>query len=111
MPRTRLGDLEELLLLAVARLHEQAYGAAIVVFLDEQTGTSVALGAVYPTLDRLEAKGLVRSRVGEPTAIRGGRRRRVYAITARGVAALADAHHVRTTLWRGLPKIFREEPA
>lgn len=99
-----LGTFEEQVLLAVVRTGrapggEGAYGMAVRRELEEVTGREVAIGAVYATLDRLEAKGLVASERGEAGA---GGSRRLFAVTARGARALADSREMRERLWRGV---------
>src|SRR5687768_13913602 len=101
-PREFLGELEELVLLATLRLREGAYGASILRELDEEAGRDVPRGSVYVTLDRLEAKGLIASRAGEPTAQRGGRAPRLVSVTEAGMAALRRTHAVRERLRDGL---------
>jgi PadR family transcriptional regulator, regulatory protein PadR len=83
-----LGELEHIILLALIRLGHDAYGVTVRQEIETRAGREVSIGATYTTLDRLEAKGYVKSRVGEPTAERGGRSKRHFAITARGVAAV-----------------------
>jgi DNA-binding PadR family transcriptional regulator len=100
--RKNLGEFEHLLLLAVLRLGEGAYGVAIKREIEGRTGRAVTLGAVYPTMDRLEARGLVTSELGQPTAERGGRSRRLFQVSSRGAEALAKAHHVFSAMWEGL---------
>lgn len=97
-----LGELEQAVLLALLRLGDDAYGASVHRELEARTGRELALGAVYSTLDRLEAKGLVRSAMGEPTARRGGRRRRQFEILPPGRDALAAAHAAYRRLTQGL---------
>jgi DNA-binding PadR family transcriptional regulator len=87
-----LGDFEQLVLLALFRLGDDAYGATIRREIEERTGRDLAMSAVYVTIDRLEAKGLVRTRVGEPTAERGGRRRRHVSLLPAGRRALTSAY-------------------
>jgi DNA-binding PadR family transcriptional regulator len=87
-----LGEFEQLVLLALARLGDEAYGVTIRATLVERTGRRPTFGAIYSTLRRLEAKGLVRSYLGEPQAVRGGRAKKHVALTPRGRAALRDAH-------------------
>ena len=99
MKGRRLGELEELILLCVCSLGDEAYAARIQERLEEDAGRSVALGAVYSALDRMERKGYARSRLGEPTAVRGGRRKRFYAATASGLAALEELRSARQRLW------------
>lgn len=83
-PRQGLGELELIVLLAVLRI-EQAYGAAIRAEVEQRTGRAISPGAIYPTLDRLETKGLVRSWFGDPVAEPGGRSRRLFAVTPAGL--------------------------
>jgi DNA-binding PadR family transcriptional regulator len=97
-----LGDFEQLVLFGVLRLDDEAYGAAIRQEIHARSGRDVSINAVYTTLDRLEAKGLLRSWVGEPTPQRGGRRRKCYALRPAGVAALRHAYHALTAMAVGL---------
>ena len=87
-----LGDFEQLVLLGVLRLNDDAYGAAIRQEIHARSGRDVSINAVYTTLERLESKGLLRSWIGEPTAQRGGRRRKFYALQPAGTAALRQAY-------------------
>ncbi len=96
-----LGDFEQLILLGVLRLGDGAYGAAIRQEIHARSGRDVSINAVYTTLDRLESKGLLRSSVGEPTAQRGGRRRKYYAMRPAGVAALRQAYRTFTAMTHG----------
>jgi len=97
-----LGDFEQLVLLGVLRLADEAYGAAIRQEIHARSGRDVSINAVYTTLDRLEAKGLLKSWVGEPTAQRGGRRRKFYALQPAGTAALRQAYHAFQSMADGL---------
>ena len=99
-----LGDFEQLVLLGVLRLELQdsAYGAAIRQEIHARSGRDVSINAVYTTLDRLEAKSLLRSWVGDPTPQRGGRRRKFYAVRPAGVAALRQAYRAFTAMADGL---------
>jgi PadR family transcriptional regulator PadR len=97
-----LGDFEQLVLLGVLRLDDGAYGAAIRQEIHGRSGRDVSINAVYTTLDRLESKGLLRSWVGEPTAQRGGRRRKFYALRPAGLAALRLAYHAFRSMADGL---------
>jgi DNA-binding PadR family transcriptional regulator len=106
-PREFLGELEEMVLLAILRLGAGAYGATIVRELDEQGGRSVPRGSVYVALDRLEAKALIESRAGEPTAQRGGRAPRLVSVTQAGLAALRRNHDVREKLLQGLDEALQ----
>lgn len=100
---SRIGAFEELVLLAVLGLGGTGYGVSIRVELEAETGEPISLGAVYATLDRLERKGLVRSTVGPATAERGGRRKRVYRVSAAGSAALRAMQRIRSQLGAPAP--------
>ena len=86
-----IGEFEKLLLLAVLRLGDEAYGAAIIDELAERTGRDVSPGAVYVSLRRLEDKGMLRSNIGEPTPARGGRAKRYYHVRRDALVALKAA--------------------
>ena len=100
MKGDHLGEFEELVLLAVRGLVDQAYGVSVCTVLSQQTTRNVSLGAVYAALDRLEQKGLVQSAVTAGTATRGGRSRRAFTITALGAEALSAMEQVRARLRR-----------
>src|SRR5215203_7152651 len=97
-----LGDFEQLVLMGVLRLGDAAYGAAIRQEIHARSGRDVSISAVYTTLDRLEAKGLLHSWVGEPTAQRGGRRRKFYALKPSGITALRHAYQAFSAMADGL---------
>lgn len=97
-----LGEFEQLALLAVMRLGDEAYGARIQEELDARGGRSAAISTIYITLTRLEDKGLVRSSMGSPTARRGGKPRRYFALEAAGVGALRDSRERLLAMWDGL---------
>lgn len=103
-----LGDLEQLILLALLRLGPNAYGVAIADALAERAGRDTSLGSVYKTLTRLEQKGYVRATMGEPTAERGGRRKRFYQATPAGRKALAASLDAIRRLSAGV-KLVPEE--
>ena len=96
-----LGDFEQLVLLGVLRLADEAYGAAIRQEIHARSGRDVSINAVYTTLDRLEGKGLLRSWEGEPTPQRGGRRRKFYALRPTGVTALRQSYHAFRSMTEG----------
>ena len=102
MTSRHLGELEQLIMLAVMRLKDDAYGAAIQRELSDRAGREVALGTVYVTLSRLEAKGLVRSWLGESTPERGGKARRHYGLEPLGVTALNDTRSALARMWEGM---------
>lgn len=97
-----LGDLEQLVMLALLRLGDDGFGAAVQREIAERSGRDVTLGAVYTALARLEEKGFVESFVGEPLPQRGGRRRRHYAVRPEGREAIAEAWRAMKALSRGL---------
>ena len=103
MSRESLGHFELLVLLALLRQGEDAYGVPIARAIEESTGKPVILASVYNTLERLEEKGLVRSTVGQPTRERGGRAKRSFAITSAGLREVRSAKKALTSLWRGIP--------
>lgn len=103
MKGTNLGEFEELVLLTVAVMNGQAYGVSIADKIEEQTGRSVTISTVHTALYRLEKKGYVHSNMEGATKIRGGRRKRIYVITAIGHRALVQARSVRDKLWGLMP--------
>jgi DNA-binding PadR family transcriptional regulator len=96
------GPFEQVLLLAILRLGDDTYGVPIRDDIEARTGRAVSPGAIYTALGRLEQRGLVHSRLGEPTPERGGKRKRHYRLTAAGRHAVADAHAVLSGMARGL---------
>ena len=103
MKRTFLGEFEEVVLLTVAVLDEDAYAVSVTQELERKTGRSVGFSAVHTTLQRLEEKGFLSSTMGGATAERGGRRKRFFTVTAFGRKALQEARQVREELWNALP--------
>jgi DNA-binding PadR family transcriptional regulator len=97
-----LGEFEYLLLSAAARLGEDAYGASIRQAIEEAIGRRCSIGALYTTLDRLEAKGLLRTRMGDPTAQRGGRAKRMVRVTGKGVQEAAAFYKAVERVSRGV---------
>ena len=97
-----IGPFEQAVLLALVRLGKDAYGRAVLNAVQSSLDRDVSAGAVYATLDRLEAKGLISSRLAPGTAIRGGRPRRYFLPTGAGVKAVNEAKSVSDNLWRGL---------
>jgi DNA-binding PadR family transcriptional regulator len=98
-----LGEFEQLVLLALVRLGDEAYGVTIRRTLLERAGRRASFGAIYSTLRRLEDKGLVRSAYGDPEPVRGGRAKKYVALTARGRAALRHAHAALVRMAEGVP--------
>ena len=103
MIETRLGEFEEVILLLVGILKEQAYPLKVAEEFDSQTGRAVSIGAVHSTLTRLEEKGFVKSEMGESSSERGGRRKRIFTITAYGQRALQTSMDFRLSLWKQYP--------
>ena len=103
MIETRLGEFEEVILLLVGILGEEAYAFKIAENFESQTGRSVSIGAVHSTLERLKGKGFLTSEMGKPTAERGGRRKRIYTITAIGKRTLTRSRDFRISLWNQYP--------
>jgi DNA-binding PadR family transcriptional regulator len=105
MSRDLLTDFELMILLAVLRAEEEAYGVAVARDIEQTTGRPVLLGAVYAALERLERNGFVASKMGEPTAARGGRAKRFFRVTPRGLRAVKDTRKALVALWSGLPQL------
>ena len=105
MKGTNLGEFEELVLLTIAALVSEAYSVAVCDELEKHTGRSVKLGVVHAVLNRLEEKGLVKSKLGEATNVRGGKRKRYYTVTNTGKTALIKAKELRDHLWSVIPEM------
>jgi DNA-binding PadR family transcriptional regulator len=104
-----VGDFEKLLLLAVMRLEDVAYGAAITEELEARTGRAVSPGAVYVALRRLEDKSMLESRLGEPTAARGGRPKRFYSIRREALMALRSSRREWDAMAEGLESALESD--
>jgi len=100
--REALGEFEQLVLLAVARLGDGAYGVSIRDEIKTRTGRSVSRGAIYITLDRLEGRGYVRTWLADPTPERGGKAKRLCALEPKGARALIESRAMLEQMWRGL---------
>ncbi len=105
MKQYSLGEFEELVLLTVAALHDEAYGVAILEFLEEKLGKKVNISAVHVALKRIEDKGFAKSRFGGITEERGGRRKKFYVITLLGKSMLDTQHELRTSIYKQIPEI------
>jgi len=103
MKETRLGEFEEVILLMVGILGEGAYAFKIAEEFESQTGRSVSIGSVHSTLIRLEEKGFLTSEMGKSTAERGGRRKRIFVITAYGKRVLKESRDFKVSLWQQYP--------
>jgi DNA-binding PadR family transcriptional regulator len=111
MKGEHLGEFEELVLLSVRIMADDASGTAIQEVLETDAGRPVSLGAIYAALDRLARKGLVDSELGDPTPKRGGRRKRYYQVTPAGVTQLENSRRVRNAMWRRASEASSEERA
>ena len=103
-----LGEFEQLVLAAMLRLGEEAYGSAIIQAIHQATGRRVPSGSLSITLDRLESKALLRSRMGRPDPNRGGRPKRFVIVTPKGLRAIREARSGLLSLWSGLEERFEE---
>lgn len=97
-----LGEFEQFLLLAILRLGDNAYGSTIRQLLADSISRDVTIGALYTTLERLEKKGLVESRMGESTSERGGRAKKYFKVSAQGQTALRRSKQALSNMWQGL---------
>ena len=104
MPRL-LTDFELMIMLAILRRRNEAYGVPIARELEETGGRHTTLGAVYLALDRLEGRGLVASQLGEATAERGGRAKKYFRLTAQGLRAVRATQRAFVALWTGIPEL------
>jgi DNA-binding PadR family transcriptional regulator len=102
-----LGEFEHIVVLALLRLGERAYGVTVRQEIEFRTKREVSIGAVYATLDRMETKGYVKSRLGDPTPERGGRSKRFFRVTAKGVAAVNRTQKALQSMTEGLSLIGR----
>ena len=103
-----LGEFEQFVLLAVLRLGREAYGASVTLEIESQGGRVVSVAAVHTTLDRLEHKGLTRSRLGDSTPQRGGKRKRHYEVTPAGLRALQHSMRALRKMAKGLDGLLGE---
>jgi PadR family transcriptional regulator, regulatory protein PadR len=108
MKGTYLGEFEELVLLTVGILFDDAYGLAVVDELEKKTGRPVMISSVHKALVRLEEKGYLKSHLGGATESRGGREKRLYLLTQSGKRVLNDSRELRNNMWREIPKIVWE---
>jgi PadR family transcriptional regulator PadR len=103
--RSYLGPFELMAMLASMRLGENAYGVPIFREIEQRCGRQVALGSVYAALERLEAKGFVASDIGESTPERGGRAKRYFRVTAKGLREVRGMQRALEKMWSGLPQL------
>jgi DNA-binding PadR family transcriptional regulator len=100
-----LGNFELMLLLALLRLGDDAYGVTIARELEKHTHREIVIASVYATLERLQERGLVTSRMGDATPERGGRAKRYFQITSDGIREVRDARRALTNMWKHLPEL------
>lgn len=105
MARRLLTDFELMIMLAILRVRDEAYGVPIAREIEQTAGRMVTLGAVYLALDRLQQNGLVGSELGEATAERGGRAKRFFRITPKGLRAVRSTQRALVALWKGIPEL------
>lgn len=105
MNKIPLGEFEEIVLLTVAVLYDEAYGVAIKEEIEQRLDRKVSVGALQAALRRMEDKGFVDSRLGEATSVRGGKRKRYFRVTAYGQQALSQVRETRNQLWEAIPGI------
>ncbi len=106
MKGTHLGEFEEIVLLSVAILADDAYGISIKSELKKRMGRDPSIGALHAALGRLEEKGFLESKEGETTPERGGRRKRYYRVTKAGARAMQEAKSLRDQMWRSIPQVI-----
>lgn len=105
MKGTYLGEFEEIVLLAVGILHEEAYAVSIKSEIENRTGRHLAISAVHTALHRLEEKRFLKSEFGEASEVRGGKRKRLFELTPYGIKSLKSAQELRNDMWSSLPKV------
>jgi len=105
MKKTKLGEFEELVLLVVGTLRDDAYGVEIKRELETRLNETLSVGSIQSALKRLEEKGFLTSEFGEATQKRGGKRKRIYTLTAYAQRTLAELKNIRADLWKSMPKL------
>ncbi|WP_462249645.1 PadR family transcriptional regulator [Ekhidna sp.] len=109
MKRVTIGEFEELCLLMVGVLHEDAYGVSVKDEIVKRTGRNVTISSIHSTLVRLEKKGLLKSYMGGANEIRGGRAKRIFEMTSAGKQMVTEARELRNQLWTDIPKLVWEK--
>ncbi len=107
-PKPFLGEFEQMVLAAILRLGDEAYGASIIREIADETGRSVPSGSLSITVDRMERKGLVKSKMGKPDPARGGRPKRYVTVTDAGLDAVRESRAAMLNLWNGLEARFEK---
>lgn len=108
MKKTKLGEFEELVLLTVAALQQEAYGVEIKRELESRMRTRLSVGSIQSALKRMEDKGFLTSHFGEATQRRGGKRKRIYTTTAYAHKVLNEMKEIRAGLWKVIPEVVHE---
>ncbi len=108
MKKTKLGEFEELVLLAVAALQQEAYGVEIKRELESRLNERLSVGSIQSALKRMEEKGFLTSEFGEATQKRGGKRKRIYSTTSYAHKVVAEMREIRAGLWESIPALARE---
>lgn len=108
MKKTKLGEFEELVLLTVAALQQEAYGVEIKRELESRLNERLSVGSIQSALKRMEEKGFLTSEFGEATQKRGGKRKRIYSTTSYAHKVLAEMREIRAGLWESIPALARE---
>jgi PadR family transcriptional regulator, regulatory protein PadR len=108
MKKTKLGEFEELVLLTVASLQEEAYGVEIKRDLEDRLNEKLSVGSIQSALKRMEQKGFLKSAWGEATQKRGGKRKRIYSATPYAHRVLAEMREIRAGLWDSIPKLAHD---
>ena len=109
MKRVTIGEFEELCLLVVGVLHEDAYGVSVKDEIKNRTGRNVTISSIHSTLVRLEKKGFLQSYMGGANEVRGGRTKRIFEMTASGKQVVKEARELRNQLWTDIPKLVWEK--
>lgn len=105
MKRTGIGEFEELVLLTICVLNNEAYAFSIKTEIEERTGRDLNISAIHTTLYRMEEKGLLTSHMGDSNSVRGGKRKRLFAVTPFGIKSLAEIKAMRSQLWSDIPNV------
>ena len=109
MKRVTIGEFEELCLLIVGVLHEDAYGVSVQDEVKSRTGRNVTISSIHSTLVRLEKKGFLKSYMGGANEIRGGRTKRIFEMTSAGKQVVKEARELRNQLWTDIPNLVWEK--
>ena len=105
MEKEHLGELEELVLLLILKLKNEAYGLSIRNAMKTEADRNITIGAIHGTVNRLESKGYIKSTLGGATDVRGGRRKRIFTLTTAGMNALEKSRDVKVSLWQQIPEL------